>query len=244
MQIPPVKRTENQPSPAAGTRSGVGSKSTGRPEAQPEPKPITAALQEEATQREARRTLTPSVKVTILTTPEDIAKFEAAAQAFTAVRAVPKDEAAQAKAEKAAGGGGGSASLVAAQTLGHEAVTSAALAQNANSGLHNVSPETAAKAAKLLAAGKEPGPNQPLTTEKAPSTDWTTAPKAVEKKPENPPPEPMSKKLLDFLQVLWQAGGNAIGVVQTANQTLHPDKLAKGPLTYEDPSTSKKTTTI
>ena len=242
MQIPPVERTVNWPPAAASARSGVGSTATQVPDTQP----VTAAIQQETTRQEADSTPIPSVKLTISTTQEDIARLEAAAQARTAVRAVPKGEAAEAKAIKAVAGVETSTSTVATEAVRQKlaATDAGAKTQNADNGLKNESPETAAKAAKLLEAGKEPGPNQPLSPEKDPSPDWTTTPKAVEKKPENPPPEPISKQLLDFLQVLWRAGGNAIDVAQVANQTLNPDKLAEGPLTYEDPSAVKKTTGV
>ncbi|MEO5794566.1 MAG: hypothetical protein ABIP34_05995 [Rhodoferax sp.] len=239
MQIPPVERTVNWPPAAAGTRSGAGSAATQGPDTQP----VTAAIQEETTKLEAATKPTPSVKLIISTTQEDIAKLEAAAQARTAVRAVPRGEAAEAKAVKAVGGVEASTPTAATQAVSQK-VAATETGAKANNGLQNESPETAAKAAKLLEAGKEPGPNQPLSTEKDPSTDWTTTPKAVEKKPENPPPEPISKKLLDFLQQLWRAGGNAIDVAQNANQTLNPDKLGEGPLTYDDPSAVKKTTGV
>jgi len=235
MQIPPVERPVNGPPAAVGTRSGAGSAAIQEPDSHS----VTAALQKETAQREALTTPTPSVKLTISATQEDIAKLEAAAQALIAVRAVPKGEAAQARAEKAVGGVESPARLAANQKM---ATTDTGI--KPDNGLQNESPETTAKAAKLREAGKEPGPNQPSSTEKGPSTDWTTTPKAVEKKPENPPPEPISKKLLDFLQVLWRAGGNAIDVAHTANQTLNPDQLAEGPPTYKDPSAVKKTTGI
>lgn len=239
MQIPPVERTVNWPPAAASTRSGAGAGAAQGPDTPP----VTAAIQEETAKVEAASKPIPSVKLIISATQEDIAKLEAAELARAAVRAVPKGEGAQAaQAVKAVGGIEPS---TAAATTQKVAVSDAgAKTQNADNGLQNESPESAAKAAKLLEAGKEPGPNQPLSTEKDPSTDWTTTPKAVEKKPENPPPEPISKKLLDFLQQLWRAGGNAVDVAQVANQTLNPDKLGEGPLTYEDPSAVKKTTGV
>lgn len=239
MQIPPVERTVNWPPAAAGTRSGAGPTATQGPDA----KPVTAAIQEETTKQEAETAPTPSVKLNISTTQEEISRLEAAAQARIAVRAVPKGDAAEAKEIKAVGGVDTSTPTVAAQAVSQKVAATDTAAKSSNN-LQNESPETAAKAAKLLQAGKELGPNQPLSTEKDPSTDWTTTPMAVEKKPENPPPEPISKKLLDFLQLLWRAGGNAIDVAHHANQTLNPDKLAEGPLTYEDPSAVKKTTGV
>nr|WP_315230525.1 hypothetical protein [uncultured Albidiferax sp.] len=240
MQIPPVERTVNWPPAAAGTRSGAGAGAAQGPDTPP----VTAAIQEETTKVEAASKPIPSVKLIISATQEDIAKLEAAELARAAVRAVPKGEGAQAaQAVKAVGGVEASTAAATTQAVSQKVAATDTNAK-ANNGLQNESPESAAKAAKLLEAGKEPGPNQPLSTEKDPSTDWTTTPKAVEKKPENPPPEPISKKLLDFLQQLWRAGGNAVDVAQVANQTLNPDKLGEGPLTYEDPSAVKKTTGV
>ena len=178
----------------AGTRASVGPKATDGPA----PQPVTAVIQEETSRREALSTPTPSVKLTILTTQEDIAKFEAAEQARTAVRTVPKGEAAHNKAYKPEEAANASPSALAAQALAQEMTEATHPNVTAGNGLQNEAPETAAHAAKLKEAGKEPGPNQPLTTEKGSSTDWTTTPKAVEKKPVTPPPEPISKKLLDF----------------------------------------------
>jgi hypothetical protein len=226
MQIPPVERTVNWPPAAAGTRAGAESAGAAGN------KPVTVAIQQETAKVEAVSPPTPSVKLDISTTREDIVALEAAAQARAAVRVVPKGEAAE--AQQAVGG----VEKVSATAKTAEASTPS------DSPLQDASPETAAKTAKLLAAGKEPGPNQPLSTEDEVSKDWTTAPKAAEKKLEEPPPDPISKKLLDFLQLLWRAGGQAIDVTQVANQTLNPDKLAEGPLTYDDPSAVKKTTGV
>ena len=228
MQIPSVERTVNWP-PAAAQ--------------EPNTPPVTAVIQEATTRLEAVSTPTPSVKLNISTTKEEIARLEAAAQARTTVRAEPKGEAAEAKAVQAVGGMDASTATAATLPVNLTAAATETGIQ-ARNGLQNESPETVANAAKLLEAGKQPGPNQPLSTEKDPSTDWTTTPKAVEKKLENPLPEPLFKKLLDFLQVLWRAGGDAINVTQTAHQTLNPDKLAEWPLTYENPSAVKKMTGI
>ncbi|APW40516.1 hypothetical protein RD110_06535 [Rhodoferax koreense] len=84
-----------------------------------------------------------------------------------------------------------------------------------------------------------PGPDQPSTTSDAPSKDWTEKVKAAEDKPPEPPKEPISKKLLDFLQTLWRAGGQAIDVVENTNQVLNKPKASDEPLTYSDPSVKK-----
>lgn len=104
--------------------------------------------------------------------------------------------------------------------------------------------EAPAVAAKYAATGQAPGPDRPSTTGDANSKDWTVKPKAEEAKPPEPPKEPISKKLLEFLQSLWRAGGNAIDVAQGTNDILNPpNKQSDSPLTYADPS-SKKTTGV
>ena len=104
--------------------------------------------------------------------------------------------------------------------------------------------EAPAVAAKYAATGQAPGPDRPSTTGDANSKDWTVKPKTEEPKPPEPPKEPISKKLLEFLQSLWRAGGNAIDVAQGTNDILNPpNKQSDSPLTYADPS-SKKTTGV
>lgn len=101
-----------------------------------------------------------------------------------------------------------------------------------------------AVAAKYAATGQAAGPDRPSTTGDATSKDWTVKPKSEEPKPPEPPKEPISKKLLEFLQSLWRAGGNAIDVAQGTNDVLNPpNKQSDSPLTYADPS-SKKTTGV
>ena len=226
MQLPPVERNVNWPPAAAGSQPG-GSAAVAKAE--------TSAIQEATVKVEAVQKSEPSVKLDISSTLKEIVELEVAARARASVRVAAKDQTDGVDGVSAVGGLDKAGATARAQ-----AVNATEDSKNADNGLQNASPETAAKTAKLLAAGKEPGPNQPLATEEDPSTDWTTAPKAAEKKPETPPPEPISKKLLDFLQALWRAGGNAVDVAQEANQTLNPDKLAEGPLTYTDPSAVKK----
>ena len=71
--------------------------------------------------------------------------------------------------------------------------------------------------------------------------DWTIKNPPREKVPE-PPPEPISKQLLDFLQAVWRASGSAVEIAQAQNQLLHnvqnnpaatPGRLAKEELTYQ-----------
>lgn len=227
MQLPSVERNVNWPLSAAGPQSG-GSAAAAKAE--------TSAIQEATVKVEAASKPEPSVKLDISTTLKEIVELEVAARARAQARVTEQGSANGVEAVGRVDAAGASAAA--------QSVNAAEESKNAGNSLQSESPETAAKAAKLLAAGKEPGPNQPTAADDEPSTDWTVAPKAAEKKPENPPPEPMSKKLLDFLQALWRAGGNAVDVAQEANKTLNPDKLADGPLTYEDPSAVKKTSGV
>ena len=83
------------------------------------------------------------------------------------------------------------------------------------------------------------------------SKDWTiTRPEAEPVK--DPPPEPISKMLLAFLQSMWRASGSAIEIAQAQNQSLQvnqnnpnatPGLLAKQDLTYA-PSKIKKNESI
>ncbi|WP_326534971.1 hypothetical protein [Pseudorhodoferax sp.] len=101
--------------------------------------------------------------------------------------------------------------------------------------------ETAQALGRYQATGQKPGPDQPSGPDEAAPKNWTEKPKIQEEKPPEPPKEPISKKLLDFLQSLWRAGGNAIDVAQNGNLVLNPPKDADSPVTYADPS-AKKTT--
>ncbi|MCY7305501.1 MAG: hypothetical protein LH632_05015, partial [Rhodoferax sp.] len=84
-----------------------------------------------------------------------------------------------------------------------------------------------------------PGGGNPPAAATSPK-DWTiTRPEPV--KVEVPPPEPISKRLLDFLQAVWRASGNAVEVAQLQNQNVSimqnnpaasPGLLAKQDITY------------
>ena len=84
----------------------------------------------------------------------------------------------------------------------------------------------------------DPAPRSP---EKATAPqDWTIV-RPEPEKVEVPPPEPISKMLLDFLQAVWRASGNAVEIAQLQNQnnqlaTRNPDSkpglLAKEAVTY------------
>ena len=70
--------------------------------------------------------------------------------------------------------------------------------------------------------------------------DWTIQ-RPEPEKVEIPPPEPISKLLLEFLQSMWRASGSAIEIALVQNQNLQinqnnpnatPGQLAKENLTY------------
>ena len=70
--------------------------------------------------------------------------------------------------------------------------------------------------------------------------DWTIV-RPEPEKVEVPPPEPISKMLLDFLQAVWRASGNAVEIAQLQNQNIQlttktpddtPGLLAKEGVTY------------
>ncbi len=88
---------------------------------------------------------------------------------------------------------------------------------------------------------KEPDkPSDPDTRNR----DWTEVKKkdAVEEPPE-PPPEPIYKQLLEFIQSMWRASGSAVEMAQELNKTPLQDRLAQEakdkPLTYADPKVKR-----
>jgi len=77
--------------------------------------------------------------------------------------------------------------------------------------------------------------------------DWTIQ-RPEPEKVEFPPPEPISKLLLEFIQSMWRASGGAVEIAQAQNQNLQinqnnpnaaPGTLAKENLTYS-PNKIKK----
>ena len=60
----------------------------------------------------------------------------------------------------------------------------------------------------------------------------------VEEPPE-PPKEPISKQLLEFIQSMWRASGSAVELAQDINKMTLQERLAQQvkeePLTYSDP---------
>lgn len=87
-------------------------------------------------------------------------------------------------------------------------------------------------------------PTEPSVTDEA-NRDWTVseAKKDAPKEPEEPPKEPISKQLLEFLQTLWRARAEAVDLAQEINKATLPERLAqqaqqaqdKQSLTYSDP---------
>lgn len=82
-----------------------------------------------------------------------------------------------------------------------------------------------------------------------PDNDWTIK-RPLPQKVEDPPPEPISKRLLEFLRSMWRASGNVVEMSQTQAQAQNlppnqnnphavPGLLAKEDLTYT-PSKIKK----
>lgn len=96
-------------------------------------------------------------------------------------------------------------------------------------------------AAGLSAASKKLQPDQPLpTAADTEARDWTIQKPEVEKpKQEFPPPEPLYKKLMEHLQSMWRASGNAIDVVDEINKATNPTRSIMDPLVYPDPKQKK-----
>jgi len=223
MQLPPLDRNVNWP-PAGADSLAAGVNATTQSRAS---RQETTAIQSAVSQPE------PSVKIEISSAFDEIVKQEKAAEAKRAAN--PLADAASAAAGKPA-----------ANTDSIDGVSSAASATGTGTkdkttvdATGKPIGETPTESARKVDTGKLPGPDQPSTTSDAPSKDWTEKVKAAENKPPEPPKEPISKKLLDFLQTLWRAGGQAIDVADEANKTLNPPKAEDSPLTYTDPSVKK-----
>ena len=58
-------------------------------------------------------------------------------------------------------------------------------------------------------------------------------------KPQTPPAKPVYIRLIDNLQAMWRASGNAVDVVTEASKAATPATLVQGPLVYPDPKTKK-----
>ncbi|MDA8453633.1 hypothetical protein M4R22_02540 [Acidovorax sp. GBBC 3334] len=70
--------------------------------------------------------------------------------------------------------------------------------------------------------------------------DWTEVKKKEEaEEPKEPPPEPIYKQLLEFIQSMWRASGTAIDMAQEVNKNSLQERMSQQaknePLTYSDP---------
>jgi hypothetical protein len=231
MQLNPLDRTANWP-PVGADLPAAGANAATQRQLQPEPRasrPETTAIQSVTSQPE------PSIKIALSPAFDDIVKREKAAEAKAATN--PLADAGPAAAGKP---------VNPINPVNPEDVYSTATAggtADGETGARGIAGTSAAtsptEAARVADTGQLPGPDQPSSAADAPSKDWTEKMKAAEDEPPEPPQEPISKKLLDFLQNLWRAGGQAIDVVDEANQALNPRKASDSPLTYTDPSVRK-----
>nr|WP_145549093.1 hypothetical protein [Variovorax boronicumulans] len=233
MQLPSVDRTVNGPAAAgADSQPAAGSAAAPAGTVARATREETRVLQERAAAQQ----------------PEPSIRVELSAQADALIRSgrVGEDEAATAAgAVMVAASAAGTPGAPAAQAGAMPPKSSIEAATEAFEQRLQADPaptaETAGALGRYQATGQKPGPDQPSGPDDAAPKNWTEKPKVEEEKPPEPPKEPISKKLLDFLQSLWRAGGNAIDVAQTGNLTLNPPKEADSPVTYADPS-AKKTT--
>jgi len=92
-------------------------------------------------------------------------------------------------------------------------------------------------------------PVQKSSDAQRPDNDWTIK-RPLPQKVEDPPPEPISKRLLEFLRSMWRASGSVVEMSQAQAQSQNvapnqnnphavPGLLAKEDLTYT-PSKIKK----
>jgi hypothetical protein len=93
-----------------------------------------------------------------------------------------------------------------------------------------------------------PNPDKPSATTDAPNKDWTLVKqKDTSSAPKQPPPEPISKQLLAFINSMWKASGS---VVELAAQQASADAnrlqnetnkqgATPGLLVYAKPSVQK-----
>lgn len=227
MQLPSVDRTVNGPSAGADSQSAVGGAATASGTVQRATREETRVLQEQAAQQPE-----PSIRVELSEEANALIRSGRAEEQAGAAAGAVFVAATSASARPDVAGAEGSPTGV----QGLRAMEQAAIDANAAK-----KAETPEALAKYLSTGQAPGPDQASGSKDAAPKDWTEKPKVEEEKPPEPPKEPISKKLLEFLQALWRAGGNAIDVAQNGNQVLNPPKESDGPITYSDPS-AKKTT--
>jgi hypothetical protein len=233
MQLPSVDRTVNGPAAVVEPQPVAGGPAAGAGTAPRATREETRVLQERA----------------IASEPEPSMRVELSAQADALIRSgrMAEDEAAAAAGAvvmAAAAAGAPLVGLVGAVDPSQAKVGIGAVTDATKPGLEAAqTAETAQAMGKYQATGQTPGPDQPSGPDEAAPKNWTEKPKVEEDAPPEPPKEPISKKLLDFLQSLWRAGGNAIDVAQNGNQVLNPSKESDSPVIYADPS-AKKTTGV
>jgi hypothetical protein len=87
-------------------------------------------------------------------------------------------------------------------------------------------------------AVKTAAPQAPTPVVELSNYDWTIK-KPVVEKTEVPPAKPLYLKLIEHLQSMWRASGNAVEVVDELNRAANPAKLVQAPLVYPDPKLKK-----
>ncbi|BFO57237.1 MULTISPECIES: hypothetical protein [Comamonadaceae] len=88
-------------------------------------------------------------------------------------------------------------------------------------------------------------PDKP--SDKDPSNrDWTEVKKKEKEEAEKakePPPEPIYKQLLEFIQSMWRASGSAVDMAQEINKNSLQERMSQEtkdqPLTYADPKVKR-----
>ena len=104
-------------------------------------------------------------------------------------------------------------------------------------------PEPAAVSASSVlalssASTKARAPDQAAPVPTVSNVDWT-AKKPLVETPEVPPIKPVYVKLIENLQAMWRASGNAVEVLDEVNKAVNPARLVQGPLVYPDPKLKK-----
>jgi len=87
-------------------------------------------------------------------------------------------------------------------------------------------------------APPKPVPDTQGVTVEFSNKDWTIK-QAQTEKPKDPPPKPVYQQLLEQLQSMWRASGNAVEVLEEVNKAVNPVKLAQDPIVYPDPKSRK-----
>jgi hypothetical protein len=111
--------------------------------------------------------------------------------------------------------------------------------------IYNISEVGQAQANKAEAVyAPKVDPAQPGTHAAAAERDWTIR-RPEPEKVEDPPPVPISKLMLEFLQSMWRASGTVVEAAQAQNLNQNPNpnatpgQLAKEELTYTPSKISK-----